>query len=239
MIDEMRATPEKRRDGWYARVTVNGKKKRKRIGPLDDATEQATKDFCEAWKRRGRRRELWEDGATQPLPCSEALPAWLATYGPTMSKRTAKSAASRVAILVSFLGAKDFREFTESDARNFCAAKLPDYSGKTLEVCLLILRRALNVAVQDRIITEHPIPTLHRVMKDVADQGRSEIQSRDAWAREEADKIVALGRKKSHALGHALFVLFQTGCRRGEMLTLAPVAGRGLFPRKALDPAHG
>ena len=137
-----------------------------------------------------------------------------------MSKRTAKHAKARVALLVSFLGAKDFRELTESDARNFCAAKLEGYAGSTLAGALSILRCALNVAVMDRLIKEHPIPTLHRVMSDVKDKGRKEIKSRDAWTWGESDRMIAMAGKKSRALGHALFVLFQTGTRRGEMLTL-------------------
>lgn len=143
------------------------------------------------------------------------LEGWLVTHGPLRSERTQATDRARVRHLCDFFGSKDLSRLTESDCRRFAASMLQAKSPGLVTGCLSILRRVLNLAVEEGDLARNPIPSMHRVMRDCDDSGD---ERPDAWTWDETKTLLDLaqGTPAEAPLAFAL----STGCRRGEVLAL-------------------
>ncbi|MCH8132358.1 MAG: site-specific integrase [Myxococcales bacterium] len=94
-------------------------------------------------------------------------------------------------------------------------------SGSLAAGCLSILRRALNVAVANKVIDENPLPEIGRAIAELPSLTQAEVPSRDAWSHEEAAAILELAESYHRNLYVALEIALGCGGpRRGELLAL-------------------
>ncbi|MCH8308755.1 MAG: hypothetical protein IH930_11550, partial [Proteobacteria bacterium] len=94
-------------------------------------------------------------------------------------------------------------------------------SGSLAAGCLSILRRALNVAVANKVIDENPLPEIGKAIAELPSLTQAEVPSRDAWSHEEAAAILELAESFHRNLYVALEIALGCGGpRRGELLAL-------------------
>lgn len=123
--------------------------------------------------------------------------------------------------LAAFFGGRDVRDLRASDARRFVSETLQEgRSGDLVANALSILRRVLNLAVEDGILEAHPLPQIGKLIAEVRHRTGAEVSRPDAWTRDEARKLLEVARVRAPALWPALAFAFGTGARRGEILAL-------------------
>jgi len=87
-------------------------------------------------------------------------------------------------------------------------------------VALTIVRRVLNLAVEDGLITRNPALGIRRLVNSVARGTASEVRMVDAWTREEVETLLQVAENTERRFAPLLRFLLSTACRRGEALGL-------------------
>lgn len=141
--------------------------------------------------------------------------------------RSRKDVLARLGMLRKHFGARRVRDITTGELERFKAARLatptpggPEGKGKPRSIAtvnreLAILRRVLNVAVQERWIDRNPFASARPLIQVAAEEPRDRVLSRD----EERRLLDACVGPWGH-LRRVIIVAVDTGCRRGELLAL-------------------
>jgi integrase len=91
-------------------------------------------------------------------------------------------------------------------------ANRPALSGKTVNDYVSVLRRALQDAVNDRLIADNPASKI--------EAAKAQKRPPDPFTREEAEAIIAKARERFAADGDMMEFRFFTGLRTGELIGL-------------------
>jgi len=154
---------------------------------------EARKDTCRGgeWSPRSRRGFLSQD-LTRPIPIAEAVEDWLETYRPTLSRSYEATARSLVhRHLIPFFGSQDIRDFAAPDVLRFAEQKLESgLSLSSVKNALTIVRRVLNLHVEQGVLARNPLPGLGRLLDDVADRYEKEARQPDSWTAHEAETLL-------------------------------------------------
>lgn len=232
--------------GWYIRIYHEGRQQARKVGPPGEAGRRVAEALCADINGREARGKLWQ-AKQEKLPTDALLRAWTDIYGPLRAKRTQATDRALVEHLACHFGARDLSSLRASDAQRFVAEALKaGKSGDLVANALSILRRVLNLAVEDGLLEKNPMPRLGRLIADARRRTRREAHRRDAWTHREAQTLLELAARHEHALWPALAFAFGTGARRGELLALrwedlelpGGEAGRAHI-RRAVEPGKG
>jgi integrase len=212
------------RGKWYVRVYDRDRDWKQPVGP-DRAEAEAVAAEIERDLARQREEQLagrvgFETG--KPVGGERAIRWWAANY--KFKKSTA--ATNRSAIehhLVPFFGDMDLRRLTHLDIRRFAESRFElGKSASTVVNALSLLRRVLNLLVEERVLESNPVPKAMKVATEVARAFPSAGQrsNRDAWSPEEAWLLMNVARKREPAWAPVFLFYFQTGARLGEGIGL-------------------
>ncbi len=159
-----------------------------------------------------------DGGGTADLTVSGWLESWLSTQRVEDSTREGYAAANRFwggAICDAkgtLMGTKSLRALKLSHILTAIANR-PDLSGKTINNYVSVLRYALNLAVEDKLISSNP--------SDGVPQAKHQKAPPDPFSREEAETIIAEAARAYGGQIHNMVELwFWTGLRTSEILGL-------------------
>ena len=159
---------------------------------------------------------------SKPLPCDAELQRWHTTYAPTFKPSFEVESARIIKNhLNPFFKSQDLREIKEEDLLRFIDEKLrAGLAPATILTHLSVLRRVLNLALRKGQIARSPASHVTELMKRVGRRTATEASQVDSWTRKEVATLLELAAEFEPRFHPALFVLFSTGLRRGELLGL-------------------
>ena len=163
------------REAWWVRTRWGGNKKRdRRIGPTRDDKRQAAEIARKI--NAALVAGTFDPAASESpsLPFDAHLRAWHARHRVTFKPRYVETSLGLVENhLIPFFGSKDLREITREDVLDYIARKLEGgHAPGTILNALTIVRRVLNLAVEDGLITRNPALGVRR---------RSHLSGRRRW----------------------------------------------------------
>ena len=212
------------RGSWWVRTHWAGtKKKERKIGPTKA-------DRREAERIARQINAALATGTFEPDPKPErALPfdvqirEWHARYGVTFKPRYLETSAGLMERdLIPHYGAKDLREIREADLLDYIGRKLEQgQRPATILTALSVVRRVLNLAVNEGLINRNPANGIGRLIARVARREDSQVAGVESWTREEAGALLAVAQEHEPRFAPLLRFLLSTGCRRSEALGLA------------------
>jgi integrase len=123
--------------------------------------------------------------------------------------------------LIPFFGTRDARSIREADLLGYIRAKLDaGHKPATILNALSILRRVLNLAVRDGLVTHNPANGVGRLIARVARSEATAVPEVAAWTRAEVERLLRIAEEHEPAFAPLLRFFVSTGARRGEALGL-------------------
>jgi integrase len=158
------------------------------------------------------------------LPCDQELRRWHKTYAPGF-KVTYQTLTEGFIDnhLVPYFGSKDIRDIREADLLRYIAKKqVQGLSPATIKNTLPTLRRVFSVLQREERIARNPVSGIGALMRRVQRASTEETREVEAWARNEAETLLAVAHEHEHEPRFAPMInlLFATGMRRGEAMGL-------------------
>jgi len=152
----------------------------------------------------------------------EAFRAWHRRYSVTFKPRYCETSASILERhLIPHFGAQEIHTLRESDLLDYIRAKLDaGQAPATIQNALSIVRRVLNLAVQDGTLARNPANGVGRLIARVARSSAAEVAQVESWTREEAETLLELAAEHEPRFEPLLRFLLSTGARRSEALGL-------------------
>ena len=210
------------REAWWVRTRHAGKKRERRIGPRKVDKRAADQIATQINAAIALGQFDPDAGATSAIPFDEALRSWHRRYSVTFKPRYRETSATiLVRHLIPHFGGRDLRTICEADLLDYIRAKLD--SGQkpaTILNALSIVRRVLNLALQDGAISRNPANGVGRLIARVTRSAAMEVSQIDAWTREEAQTLLSLAEENEPRFAPLLRFLLSTGARRSEALGL-------------------
>jgi integrase len=164
---------------------------------------------------------LWSRAAAA-IPFGPHVRAWHARYKVTFKPSYQETSLSLIdRHLVPFFGEKDLREISEADLLDYITLKLDaGLAPTTITTGLSIVRRVLNLAVRDELISRNSAANLGELMRRVDRRIATEVKIVESWSREEAQTLLRVAAEHEPRFEPMLRFLLSTGARRGEALGL-------------------
>jgi integrase len=210
------------RDAWWVRTHHQGKRYDRRIGPTK-ADKRAAEEIARkvnATLALGTFDPRPEEDA--PVPLGPHLREWHRLYSVTFKPRYRETSLGIVERhLIPFFGDRDLRSIREAELLDYIRVKLD--SGQkpaTIQNALSILRRVLNLAVQEGLIQQNPANGVGRLIAQVARSEAAEVAQVQSWTRAEAEALLRVAEEHEPRFADLLRFLLSTGARRGEALGL-------------------
>ena len=197
--------------------TASGRRAKK-VGPTEADRAQAEK-IAERLRHAGTPT----GGALTPLPVDQMLRDWFEAHRATLKKSTRGTTSSLIEChLVPYFGDRDLRDVTRADLLAFATQKVAreGKSPKLVGNVLGILRRVMNLAMQEGLLEKNVASKLGEIVGRLERSHASEVRQVDSWTREEVAAILDLAREKEPRAYPVLHVLLSSGMRRGEALGL-------------------
>lgn len=155
-------------------------------------------------------------------PTDAAVREWLATWRPALSRgyeATARSLIERH--LVPFFGARPLASIRSSDAARFAGWMAErGLAPGTTRGALSLLRRVLQLEVDDDRLSRNPLLGLGGVLRGVAKRAAFEVAEIEVYTAAEIGQLLEIAGEASPWLRDLLLVLAATGLRRGEAMGL-------------------
>ncbi len=196
--------------------TVSGRRAKK-VGPTEEDRAQAEK-IAERLRHAGKPT----GGALTPMPVDQMLRDWFDAHRAILKKSTRGTTSSLIDChLVPYFGDRDLRDVTRADLLAFATQKVEEgKSPKLVGNVLGILRRVMNLAMQEGLLENNVASKLGEIVGRLERSQASEVRQVDSWTREEVIAILDLAREKEPRAYPVLHVLLSSGMRRGEALGL-------------------
>ncbi len=197
--------------------TASGRRAKK-VGPTEADRAQAEKIA-----ERLRHAATPTGGALAPMPVDQMLRDWFDAHRATLKKSTRGTTSSLIEChLVPYFGNRDLRDVTRADLLAFATQKVAreGKSPKLVGNVLGILRRVMNLAMQEGLLENNVASKLGEIVGRLERSQASEVRQVDSWTREEVAAILDLAREKEPRAYPVLHVLLSSGMRRGEALGL-------------------
>ena len=213
------------REAWWVRTHYHGKKRDRRIGTSKADKRRAEKiaEQINAKLTLGEfEPEDRPEAAPEPILFGTRAREWHRLYAVTFKPRFHETSLAILDNhLVPYFGDRDLREISEADLLEYIRLKL-DAGQKpaTILTALSVLRRVLNLAARDGLITRNPANGVGRLIARVARREDSEVAIIDAWTRREAEALLAVAEEHEGRFPPLLRFLLSTGARRSEALGL-------------------
>ncbi len=217
----MAAKVYKRKDGsWWVRTHNAGKKSEKRFGSTkrDKAQAEKVAEKINAMIALG----TFDPAKPKKIPLDERLREWHRHYSITFKPRYRETSATIVwKHLVPHFGSIDIAEIRESHLLEYIRVKLDaGQKAPTILTALSVLRRVLNLAIQEGEIARNPANGVGRLIERVGRSEASEVQKTDAWTPKEVATLLRVAERHEPEFAPLLRFLLSTGARRGEALGL-------------------
>ncbi len=219
----MSAKVQHERGAWWLVVHAGRQRTKRRFGPTKADRVRARK----AAEEINHRLALGLDGplerrASRTPTFGEAVRRWHTTYSPTFKlsyRATSTSSINRH--LLPFFGAKHLDTITRDDVLDFIKVKLEqELKPGTIMYALVIVRRVLNLAVEDGTIGRNPARRIGELLRRVEGAHATEVRRVESWTRTEVETLLEVAREHEPRFYPALLTLLSTGIRRGELLGL-------------------
>lgn len=233
--------------GWFLRYPLpDGRTRAKRAAkPGPEGEAEARKLAAEANENLNAAK--WRPLPSEPLPVDRAVRAWRQDHGPLRSERTRITDHGLVERLAEHFGTLDLRQLSNAKVREFAASVLDGgkarRSGSVAANAISILRRVVNLAVNDGLLDRNPVTEWARVIREARTKTAREASRRDAWTAVEAEKMLGLAQRHEPRLYPVLLAALHTGARRGELLALrwedVDFARRRVYIRRAAAARGG
>ncbi|MCP5058317.1 MAG: site-specific integrase [bacterium] len=235
----MRATVLKKRGKWGVRVYSGDRQKWRTIGSGEKGRAEAERVAAEI-NRQAEAEQLRAEGflglvpQRAPLRLGDACRRWIEAYGPKLSKGTYQTWRANIERhLVPALGEVDLRRLSEAQLIGFADAcyREKGLAPGTVTNCLSILRRVVNVAVREEVLTALP-PAFQKRDKSIVEIAKEVFRShgissrrnpprrREPWTRQEAERLLELAEEHEPSIFEVCATAYYTGARRGEILGL-------------------
>ena len=210
------------RDAWWVRTHFMGKKREKQFGPsnTDKAAALKTAERINAKIALGeydpRKR------TRKSIPFDDHLRTWHRLYSVTFKPRYRETSETIVnKHLIPFFGSIDIREIGNTHLLEYVKLKLDEgHKPPTILTALSVVRRVLNIAVQEGLIARNPANGVGRLIARVARSRASVVTQVDAWTPEEVGLLLAIAEEHEPVFAPFLRFLLSTGARRGEAIGL-------------------
>ena len=147
---------------------------------------------------------------------------WHATYSVTFKPSYRATSVSVIKNhLIPFFGERHLDKIHRDHLLAYVREKLAKgQKPATIMAALTIVRRVLNLAVQDGTIIRNPALRIGELLRRVEGAQATEVQRIESWTRSEAETLLAVAREHEPRFYPALLTLLSTGLRRGELLGL-------------------
>lgn len=218
----MAAKVKRDRGAWWVFTHYNRTRTKKRIGPTKAHKRQAE----EIAKKINAKLALGDfhprPDLDLPMPLGPHLRTWYHRYSVTFKPRYRETSLGILdRHLVPFFGDRDLRSIGEADLLDYIRAKLKEgQKPATILNALSILRRVLNLAIRDGLVSQNSATGVGRLIARVARSEAAEVPEVAAWTREEAQLLLQVAEKHEPRFAPLLRFLLSTGTRRGEALGL-------------------
>ena len=162
------------RGAWWVFIYHQGKRKKRRIGPLKSDRRQAEEIARKVNGALALGTFTTGDNDPRPLPCDGELRRWHATYAVTM-KPTYQALTSGLIEnhLAPHFGSRDIREIRDADLLDYIRAKLASgLSPRTIRNGLSVLRRVFTLLEREELIS-----TIQHLLASKPDVTRTEEPS--------------------------------------------------------------
>lgn len=205
---------------YWVFVHAQGKRRTRKIGPTK--TDKKRAERIAEQVNAALTAGTYNPEEPSPLPCADALSGWLDAHGATLKPSYRRSAGGVIRNhLAPWFGDRDLREITEEDLLALARSMLDaGRSVSTVRNTLSVLRRVCSLAVRRGDLARNPAARIGEVLRRIDRAQASEVETVEAWTREEVEVLLALARREDPGLFPLLAFLFGTGCRRGEGLGL-------------------
>jgi len=167
----------KGREGWFVRVTVDGRTRWQKC----ESREQA-EWIAEATQVALAQKSLLPK-SKQPLPADEMLSRWYTLNWRTLKRSTRELASGLLKNhLVPYFGRRSPRDLNRSELLLFAEHIRSKGRGTdTVQNCFWILGRVCSLAVQDGLMTANPCAGIRRDLRKIKNAESKEGRQRDAW----------------------------------------------------------
>ncbi len=210
------------RNAWWVRTHHDGKRYDKRIGSTK-ADKRAAEEITRTLNAKLALGEFDPHPEPDtPLPLDRQFREWHARYSVTFKPRYRETSLAILDLhLIPHFGDRDLRSIREADLLDYVGAKVAaGQKPATILNALSILRRVLNLALQDGLIAQNPANGVGRLIARVARSKATEVAQVQAWTREEVETLLRVAEEHEPRFAVLLRFLLSTGARRSEALGL-------------------
>ena len=211
------------RDAWWVRTRWGGnKKKDRRIGTTKANKREATAIAKQINKALALGAFELDKKADKPIPFDTHIRDWHRRYSVTFKPRYQETSLSILDNhLIPFFGNRDLRSIKEADLLDYIGAKIEDgQKSSTIQNALSIVRRILNLAIKDGLLTHNPANGIGRLISRVARSEDEEVPQVSSWTQSEVLTLLQVAENREPRFAPLLRFLLSTGARRSEALGL-------------------